>query len=238
MIVDNTENLECTLPALEEVVPDLANRYFLSLKSGANRDEVLHMVRWVGERLLAYQFGTYYEYLIQVDGNSLSTDVEDFKDHENRINNTKEDFSRFNFRFKGDIKNEFKKQNNGPDKLENIDWVFSKAYVNVYDLPKVELINTEDLTFNNEACNFFGRSMHRLFLQEYIKFFPEKVKRNFEINSSDDPRYVESMTKLVSEMRNLSLSREESIKVLKNIKCLKSGKDLSVLLEKDFTIVA
>lgn len=236
MIVENTENLECTLEPLENVVPDLKDRYILSLKSGANRDEVLHKVRFIGERILAYQFGTYYEYLIEVPNAELSTDIEDFRDHENRINNTKEDFSRFNFRFKGTLVNKHKKKNKGPDKLENIDWVFSESFVNVYDLPKAGFVNTEDLTFNNPACNFFGRSMNRLFLQEYIKHHPEKFKRNFEIIKCDDPRFEKSASELIKQMRNLSLSREESVKVLQNIKCLETGKDLTVLLDKDFTV--
>jgi hypothetical protein len=237
MIVENTDNLECTLPALEDVVPDLTDRYMLSLKSGANRDEVLHWLKFCGMRLLAYQIGTYYEFIPEFKESNFSTDIEDFVDHENRINNTTESFSRFNFHFKGDFINEFKEKNKGVEKLENLDWVFSTTFVNCFGLPKVGFANTEDLSFNIPECDFYGRSMIRLFQQEYVRLHPEMFKRNFEVIKLDDPRFSNDGAELIKKMRNLSLSREESVKLLKNIKCHKSGRTLDVILDKDFTLV-
>lgn len=237
MIIQDVDSLECNLPALEEVVPNVEKRYGIQLKSNFNVDEVKEFVAEVGKRLLQYQFSFFYEYQLELPKDSFEVIHEHLKGYENKINNTTDDFHRFIFRVKvPEIMNEFKKQNKGPDKLENIDWNFAVTFLNVFDLKNFGYINTEDLSFTNAQASFYGRSVVALLVQDYVKTInPALASRNFNLIKCDaDPKIRKSTEDVMKKQRDLSLTREQTLDLLKSVKCRKTGKDLTVLLDKNY----
>jgi hypothetical protein len=236
MIIQDVDSLETTLPPLEEIVPNLNNRYGLQLKSNFNVDEVKEMVADVGKRLLQYQFAFFYEYQLELPKGSYEVIHEHLKGFENKINGTTDDFHRFIFRVKvPEIVNQYKKENKGPAKLENIDWNFAISFLNVFEMKNFGYINTEDLAFTDPAASFFGRSVVALLVQDYVRFNqPALASRNFNLIKCDEPKLAKSAEDIIKKQRDLCLNRNETIELLRGIKCRKTGKDLTVLLDKDY----
>lgn len=240
MIIQDVDSLVCDLPALEELSVNLQNRYGLQLRDNFNVEEVKHFVDYVGRRLLQYQYTFFYEHLLELPKEAFEVRHEKLTKYQNKINNTVDDFHRFILRVQAPkIKNEFKKENQGPDSLENVDWNFAVSFLNIFDLSNFGYINTEDLKFTNPQASFFGRSVAALIVQDYINFHHrDVVKRNFNLIRLDKPEYAKSATDVIQKQRDLCLTRQETIDWLKAIKCRKTGKDLTILLDKDFDLVS
>lgn len=237
-IVENVNDLECDLVPLEKIKPDLKNRHLLTLKDNFNVKEVEHFVEWVGQRLFSYQFATFYEYGLQLDKSECTVSHELFKDYDNRITGEKEDFYRFSYQVKTSIENKHQSVNNGPDKLENVEWNFSVSFINIDNLPKIAFINTEDLSFKQKEACFYGRSVVALLVQDYVKkHHSDMARRNFEIINADDPQYAKAAEELMKKQRDLCLTRAETQNLLKSIKCVETKKDFSLLTEDDYSLV-
>ena len=236
MIVQDVDNLECNLKPLEELEINLDKRFGLQLKSNFNVDDVKHFVEYVGKRLLQYQFSFFYEYQLELPKDSFEVHHELIKGIENKINNTTDDFNRFILQVKADkIINEFKKDNNGPDSLENIDWNFALSFINVFGLKNFGYINTEDLSFTDEKASFFGRSITAVLVQNYVKVHhQDRAEKMFNLITLGDEAHSGDAKQVLEKQRDICLSRQDAIDLLGSIKCRKTGKDLSVLLEKDY----
>jgi len=237
MIVENVNDLECDLVPLDKIKVNLKNRHLLTLKDNFNVKEVEHFVEWVGQRLFSYQFATFYEYGIQLKKSECTVSHELFKDYDNRITNEKEDFYRFSYQVKTSIENKHQSVNNGPDKLENVEWNFSVSFINIDNLSKIAFINTEDLSFKQKEACFFGRSIVAYLVQEYVKVHhQDKALRNFIIIDADAPENKVAAEELMKKQRDLCLTRDETKNLLKSIKCVETKKDFSVLATKGYSL--
>lgn len=234
MAIKDYSNLECDLPALENLKISLDNRYLLKLRDDFNLAEVEKFVRYVSTRLLAYQFGTFYDYLLEVPESSIQFSNEFVQNYDNQLaGNKKEDFHKFLLSVKTSIKNQIPAKNNGGPDL-SIDWVFSMAFINLFDLQKVAIINTEDLSFTDKESCFFGRSVTAVLVQNFYNENRDIVERNFEVIKAEDPANSKSVNELLSKQRDICLTRAETIALLDARKCLVTGKPLSTILSPEF----
>lgn len=235
VVNDNTE-LDCTLPALEDVkVENLDTRFFLKLKSNHNVDEVKNFLTDIGQRLLAYQFAKFYDYELTLPKSAYSVEHEYLQDFDNKEDDCKTSFHRFTFTVKTSITNKYPKKNNGPASLDDVDWVMAMPFISILGLPDVAFINTEDLAFKQKDACFYGRSMVRLFIQNYIQNNKTLVQRNFEVIKASE---LEGPAKaIIQKQRDLSLSREEAYDHLKAMTSLDTGNDFTAIADDpNFTI--
>jgi hypothetical protein len=208
----------------------------LSLRDNFNEEEVLHFVRWVGERLFTYQFGHFYEFIPTIMKTSISSNSEYLKDFENRINNSTESFHRFECAIACDIDNTIPQVNNGEEKVSP-DWRLHFNFINLLNLPKVCVVNTDDIPFETPGAAIYLRSVLAELIREYgSKHFKELFRRNFEVIACNDPRYEASARELIAKVQDLSLTREQTQDLLKNMKCRLTGTSFSEIGKKDFTI--
>lgn len=235
-MIKDYSNLECDLPALENLKIELSNRYLLRLRDDFNPTEVEEFVKFLATRLLAYQFGTFYDYHLQVKSSDVQFSHEFIQGYTNQLaGDKKEDFHKFLLSVKCTEKNKAPKQNNGAKEL-SIDWVFSMAFIDLFDLNKVAIVNTEDLSFTDRDACFFGRSVLAILVQNFYNERRDIIERNFEVLKADDPSNSKSVTELLSKQRDLCLTRTQTIELLQNKKCVLTGEPLSNILNMDFDI--
>lgn len=235
-MIKDYSNLECDLPALENLKIELQKRYLLKLRDDFNQSEVEQFVTHIATRLLAYQFGTFYDYILDVPKDTIQFSHEFVQGYTNQLaGDTKEDFHKFLLSVKTSIKNKAPKKNNGAADL-SIDWVFSMAFINLFDLKKVGIINTEDLSFTDREACFYGRSVAAVLVQDFYNNNRDIVERNFEVIKADDPANEKSVNELLSKQRDLCLTRSQTIEMLENKKCVMTGKPLSIILDPEFTL--
>ena len=236
MAIKDYSNLECDLPALENLKIELNNRYLLRLRDDFNPQEVQEFVEFLATRLLAYQFGTFYDYMLTVDSSAATFSHEFVQGYTNQLaGDKKEDFHKFLFSVKATEKNKAPKQNNGAKEL-SIDWVFSLAFIDLFDLNKVAIVNTEDLSFTDKEACFFGRSVIATLVQNFYNQRRDIVERNFEVLKAEDPANSKSVNELLSKQRDLCLTRTQTIELLQAKKCVITGRPLSDILEMDFKV--
>lgn len=234
MAIKDYSNLECDLPALENLKITLDKRYLLKLRDDFNLAEVETFVRYVSTRLLAYQFGTFYDYILEVPASTVQFSHEFVQGYTNQLaGDKKEDFHKFLLSVKTSIKNKIPKKNNGAADL-SIDWVFSMAFIDLFDLKKVAIINTEDLSFTDKEACFFGRSVGAVLVQDFYNNNRDVIERNFEVIKADDPQNSKSVNELLSKQRDLCLTRTETIAMLDAKKCSVTGQPLSIILSPEF----
>lgn len=237
-MIKDYSNLSCNLVPLEKIKIELSNRYLLKLRDDFNPTEVQDFVTHVATRLLAYQFGTFYDYILEVPKDTVQFSTEFVQGYTNQLAGDRiEDFHKFLLSVKTSIKNKIPKKNAGAADL-SIDWVFSMAFIDLFDLKKVAIINTEDLSFTDTEACFFGRSVMAVLVQDYYNSRRDIVERNFEVIKADDPANTKSVNELLSKQRDICLTRSQTIELLENKKCLVTGKPLSVILSPDFSLTA
>lgn len=235
-MIKDYSNLECDLAPLENLKIELGKRYLLKLRDDFNEAEVQHLITHVATRLLAYQFGTFYDYILEVPADTVQFSHEFVTGYTNQLaGDKKEDFHKFLLSVKTSIKNKVPKINNGAADL-SIDWVFSMAFIDLFDLKKVGIINTEDLSFTDKDACFFGRSVAAVLIQDYYNTNRDVIERNFEVIKADDPNNEKSVKELLSKQRDLCLTRSQTIELLEAKKCAVTKKPLSVILDPDFRL--
>jgi hypothetical protein len=187
--------------------------------------------------LLAYQFGTFYDYILEVPADTIQFNHEFVQGYTNQLaGDKKEDFHKFLLSVKTSTKNKAPKKNNGAAEL-SIDWVFSMAFIDLFDLKKVCIINTEDLSFTDKEACFYGRSVASILVQDFYNNNRDIIERNFEVIKADDPANTKSVNELLSKQRDLCLTRAQTIELLEAKKCVITGKPLSVILDSEFSLV-
>lgn len=235
-MIKDYSNLECDLPPLENLKIEFQKRYLLRLRDDFNQSEVEHFVTHLAQRLLAYQFGTFYDYILSVPKDTQQFSHEFVQGYTNQLaGDKKEDFHKFLYSVNTSIKNQIPKKNNGAADL-SIDWVFSLAFIDLFDLKKVAILNTEDLSFTDKEACFFGRSVAAVLVQDYYNTNRDVIERNFEVIKADDPNNEKSVKELLSKQRDLCLTRSQTIEMLETKKCLVTGKPLSVILDPEFSL--
>lgn len=235
-MIKDYSNLECDLPPLENLKIQLQQRYLLKLRDDFNPSEVEQFVTYMATRLLAYQFGTFYDYILEVPANTAQFSHEFVQGYTNQLaGDKKEDFHKFLYSVKTQVKNAATKQNNGAADL-SIDWVFSMAFIDLFDLKKVGIINTEDLSFTDREACFYGRSVAAVLVQNFYDAHRDIVERNFEVIKADDPINAKSVTELLSKQRDLCLTRSQTIDILNNKKDVLTGTPLSIILDPEFSL--
>jgi hypothetical protein len=236
-LIKDYSQLECDLPALENLKIELSNRYLLKLRDDFNPKEVEEFQTYLATRLLAYQFGTFYDYLLEVPASAVQFSHEFVQGYTNELaDNKKEDFHKFLFSVKTTEKNKIPKINNGAKEIQ-IDWVFSTAFIDLFKLNKVCIMNTEDLSFTDKEACFFGRSVISVLVQNFYNNRRDVIERNFEVIKADDPANTSSVNELLSKQRDICLSRTATIEMLQNKKCAVSGRPLSDILDMEFSLV-
>jgi hypothetical protein len=235
-LIKDYSNLECNLPALENLKIELSNRFLLKLRDDFNPAEVEEFHNYLATRLLAYQFGTFYDYLLEVPKSSIQFSHEFVQGYTNELaDNKKEDFHKFLLSVKTTEKNAVPKINNGAKEIQ-IDWVFSMAFIDLFKLPKVGIINTEDLSFTDKEACFFGRSVIAVLVQNFYNNRRDIIERNFEVIKADDPNNSSSVLELLGKQRDVCLSRSQTIEMLEAKKCAVTGRPLSDILDMEFSI--
>jgi hypothetical protein len=235
-MIKDYSNLECDLPPLENLKIELQKRYLLKLRDDFNPAEVETFIKHVATRLLAYQFGTFYDYILEVPANTVQFSHEFVQGYTNQLaGDKKEDFHKFLLSVKTSIKNKAPKKNNGAADL-SIDWVFSMAFIDLFDLKKVGIINTEDLSFTDKEACFYGRSVAAVLVQDFYNNNRDIVERNFEVIKADDPANSKSVNELLSKQRDICLTRSQTIEMLENKKCVMTGQPLSIILSPEFSL--
>ena len=230
-------NEQAQYPDLKPADVNVNQRFMLSLKDNHNAADVEHFTQWVAERVFAYQFGHFYEYKLTLDPSIGKPSHEVLKDYENKIGPSvfKETFHRYGFKIATKIQNKFPSQNNG-DQEVNADWYLHFNFINLLGLTKVCVINTDDIPFQTPGAAIFLRSVAGVMVQQYCKFFPEKIQRSFTVLHAASPELEADARELISKVQDLSKTRDEVITMLGSMKCLETGENYSDLLEKDFTI--
>jgi hypothetical protein len=206
------------------------------LRDDFNPAEVEEFHSYLATRLLAYQFGTFYDYLLEVPKSSIQFSHEFVQGYTNELaDNKKEDFHKFLLSVKTTEKNAVPKINNGAKEIQ-IDWVFSMAFIDLFKLPKVGIINTEDLSFTDTEACFFGRSVIAVLVQNFYNNRRDIIERNFEVIKADDPNNSSSVLELLGKQRDVCLSRSQTIEMLEAKKCAVTGRPLSDILDMEFSI--
>lgn len=235
-MIKDYSNLECDLPPLENLKIELQKRYLLKLRDDFNPSEVEQFITYMATRLLAYQFGTFYDYILEVPANTMQFSHEFVQGYTNQLaGDKKEDFHKFLYSVKTQIKNKAPKKNNGAADL-SIDWVFSMAFIDLFDLKKVGILNTEDLSFTDKEACFFGRSVAAVLVQNFYDSHRDIMERNFEVIKADDPANSKSVMELLSKQRDLCLTRSQTIALLEAKKDVLTGTPLSVILDPEFSL--
>ena len=235
-MIKDYSNLECDLPPLENLKIELTNRYLPRLRDDFNPKEVEQFVSYLATRLIAYQFCTFYDYLLEVPANTITYSSEFVQGYTNQLaGDKKEDFHKFLLSVKTSIKNDIPNVNNGAKEL-SIDWVFAAAFIDLYDLKKVMVMNVEDLSFTDKEACFFGRSVAAVLIQNFYNENRDIFERNFEVLKADDPENSKSVQELLSKQRDICLTRTQTIELLQAKKCAVTGRPLSDILKPDFSI--
>lgn len=235
-LIKDYSNLECDLPPLENLKIELGKRYLLNLRDDFNPAELEFVVTYVASRLLAYQFGTFYDYLLEVPANTIQFSHEFAQGYTNQLaGDKKEDFHKFLLSVKTSIKNKVPKINKGAADL-SIDWVFSMAFIDLFELKKVSIVNTEDLSFTDKDACFYGRSVVAVLIQDLYNNHRDIIERNFQVLQADDPKNTSSVKQLLEKQRDLCLTRTQTIELLDAKKCAVTGRPLSDILKPDFAL--
>jgi hypothetical protein len=224
-------------PNLEPKDVNVDNRYLLKLKDTFNADEVQHFMKDLGMRLFTYQFAHFYDFIPSLKDKDFNTTVEHLKDYDNKINNCKEDFNKIGCKITGKIKNTIPQINNGDANVEP-DWFLHINFIDLQALPKVGVINTDDIPFETKEAAIYLRSVAAEIIRQYAtNHYPELFNRNFMLIPANDASYVDSYRDIVSKVQDLSLTRDETLDLLKNKKCELTKVSLDCILQKDFTII-
>ena len=242
MPIKNYEELTPDLEPLEDVKIKLDGLKMLQLKSNANEEEVQLFVRYLAERIYAYQVLRYLDFFPQHAKKVFTENVELKTDHINEINKEaglpeKEDFLQFTASIKDTIKNDYSAQNNG-DASISVEWLLSCCFIDLTELKKVLLFNQEDLPFKEKDACYMGRSVMAVLMQNFRDQHKDIALRNFNIFSpADDPVLAKAAIEHLSKQRDITLNREETIAHLESLKCLKTGKTGVEILRPDFTVL-
>ena len=235
MIITNFDDLECTLPQLDDVKFNPKKRYGYCLKSSANHEDVKHYAENLFTRLFAYQVLNFYEFIPELPAGSVTVFHECNTNVDNQVNETKENVNRYVVNVKTTLENPYSEQNNGNESV-NVDWYGAVVFPSTFALNRCAYINTEDLRFNKEEANFLGRSMMSLFLKQYATDHSTQFHRSFEILPAEDETYTDGFRKVIEMQRDLSLENKEQIEFLGKLKCRRTGADGTALLDKDWKL--
>lgn len=243
MPILNYETLTPNLEPLDKVKIDLTGVNMLELKSNFNEDEVReHFVPFIAERLLAYQVLRFLDFIPEFDSKLFTTNSELIENHTSQINKDaglpeKIDFYKFTASLKDTLKNEFKSINNGEESI-SVDWMLSCCFLDLTHLPKVLLVNQEDLPFKEEEGSYYGRSILALCIQEYYAQHKDIMLKNFNIlQPANDPTLAAAAEDHLKKQRDIALRREEAREHLSKLKCQKTGRTGLDILSEGFTVL-
>ena len=151
------EKLTPNLEPLDKIKINLEGIHLLQLKSSFNQDEVQTFIKFLAERIYAYQVLRFLDFYPEHEGKLFVENADLIENHTSQINKDaglpeKIDFWKFTAAIKDTLKNDYAKINNGESSI-SVDWLLSCCFIDLTELKQVAHFNQEDLPFTEaDGC--------------------------------------------------------------------------------------
>jgi hypothetical protein len=131
--------------------------------------------------------------------------------------------------------NPYSKENQGPASIDDLQYDFVVTFIDFPDVSRVGTINTEDLKFDNDLADFFGRSVYAVCLQNYSSLdHASEFKRNFV--AFEAKQHKATFEDIIKKQRDLFLTRDQTLEHLGNLTCRRTGMTGKALLDPNWSL--